>query len=61
MHVVIVGCGRVGSGLARIIEAQGHSVAVLDKERKLVGLVRQERLVGFLGDTGSTREEAAHA
>ena len=38
-----------------------HPVAVLDKERKLVGLVRQERLVGFLGDTGSTREEAAHA
>jgi trk system potassium uptake protein TrkA len=32
MHVVIVGCGRVGSGLARIIEGQGHSVAVLDKD-----------------------------
>jgi len=32
MHVVIVGCGRVGSGLARIIENQGHSVAVLDKD-----------------------------
>jgi trk system potassium uptake protein TrkA len=31
MHVVIVGCGRVGSGLARIIEEQGHSVAVVDK------------------------------
>ncbi|HKY65347.1 MAG TPA: TrkA family potassium uptake protein [Acidimicrobiales bacterium] len=32
MHVVIVGCGRVGSGLARIIEDKGHSVAVIDKE-----------------------------
>jgi trk system potassium uptake protein TrkA len=32
MHVVIVGCGRVGSGLARIIEDKGHSVAVLDKD-----------------------------
>ncbi len=32
MHVVIVGCGRVGSGLARIIEGQGHSVAVVDKD-----------------------------
>jgi trk system potassium uptake protein len=32
MHVVIVGCGRVGSGLARIIEDQGHSVAVVDKD-----------------------------
>ena len=34
MHVVIVGCGRVGSGLARIIEEQGHSVAVVDKDPK---------------------------
>ena len=34
MHVVIVGCGRVGSGLARIIEDQGHTVAVVDKEPK---------------------------
>jgi trk system potassium uptake protein TrkA len=32
MHVVIVGCGRVGSGLARIIEDKGHSIAVLDKD-----------------------------
>jgi trk system potassium uptake protein TrkA len=31
VHVVIVGCGRVGSGLAtRLVEA-GHSVAVIDK------------------------------
>jgi trk system potassium uptake protein TrkA len=34
MHVVIVGCGRVGSGLAKIIEDQGHSVAVVDKDPK---------------------------
>ncbi|MEU1479479.1 betaine/proline/choline family ABC transporter ATP-binding protein [Streptomyces sp. NPDC005760] len=38
-----------------------HPVAVLDKERRLVGVVRQERLVAFLGDTESPREEAAHA
>jgi trk system potassium uptake protein TrkA len=31
MHVVIVGCGRVGSGLAISLTAQGHSVAVMDK------------------------------
>ncbi|HEY3143735.1 MAG TPA: TrkA family potassium uptake protein [Acidimicrobiales bacterium] len=31
MHVVIVGCGRVGSGLARILEDQGHSVGIVDK------------------------------
>lgn len=32
MHVVIVGCGRVGSGLARILEEREHSVAVIDKD-----------------------------
>jgi trk/ktr system potassium uptake protein len=32
MHVVIMGCGRVGSRLARRIEKQGHSVAVIDKD-----------------------------
>jgi trk system potassium uptake protein len=34
MHVVIVGCGRVGSGLARILEDADHSVAVVDKQPK---------------------------
>jgi trk system potassium uptake protein TrkA len=31
MHVVVVGCGRVGSGLALSLEADGHSVAILDR------------------------------
>ncbi len=31
MHVVVVGCGRVGSGLAGMLEEQGHSVAVIDR------------------------------
>ncbi|MSO86047.1 MAG: TrkA family potassium uptake protein [Acidimicrobiia bacterium] len=34
MHVVIVGCGRVGSGLASILEDGGHTVAVIDKQAK---------------------------
>ena len=34
MHVVVVGCGRVGSGLARILEDTGHTVAVVDKQQK---------------------------
>jgi trk system potassium uptake protein len=34
VHVVVVGCGRVGSGLARILEDDGHTVAVIDKTRK---------------------------
>jgi len=50
MHVVIVGCGRVGSGLARLIEEQGHSVAVLDKNptafRRLHDDFRGQQVVG---------------
>lgn len=34
MHVVVVGCGRVGSGLAGILEDSGHTVAVIDKAAK---------------------------
>lgn len=30
MHIVIMGCGRVGSSLARALERRGHSVAVID-------------------------------
>ncbi|HEX8343769.1 MAG TPA: TrkA family potassium uptake protein [Actinoplanes sp.] len=31
MHVVIMGCGRLGSTLAHKLEARGHSVAVIDQ------------------------------
>ncbi|MGC1212206.1 MAG: TrkA family potassium uptake protein [Micromonospora sp.] len=32
MHVVIMGCGRVGSTLAHSLESRGHSVAVIDQD-----------------------------
>lgn len=31
MHVIVVGCGRVGSELAVRLQREGHSVAVIDK------------------------------
>lgn len=34
MHVVVVGCGRVGAGLARAIEQHGHTVALIDKNSR---------------------------
>lgn len=47
MHVVVVGCGRVGAGVARSVEAEGHSVAVIDRQPKAF-----ERLSdGFGGST----------
>ena len=30
MHIVILGCGRVGSALAQTLDGQGHSVAIID-------------------------------
>lgn len=32
MHVVIMGCGRVGSTLAHTLESRGHSVSVIDQD-----------------------------
>ncbi|MFX0593794.1 potassium channel family protein [Melissospora conviva] len=32
MHIVIMGCGRVGSTLAHNLEARGHSIAVIDHD-----------------------------
>jgi trk system potassium uptake protein TrkA len=47
VHVVVVGCGRVGSGLARILEERGHTVAVIDKEPRSFRLLPP----GFTGKT----------
>ena len=61
MHVVIVGCGRVGSGLSRIIEEQGHSVAILDKDPRAFRRLHEgfggKQVVGVGFDRG--RLEAA--
>ena len=60
MHVVIVGCGRVGSGLARIIEDSGHSVAVIDKDptafRRLHEGFAGQQITGVGFDRGHLEE-----
>ena len=45
MHIVIMGCGRVGSTLAHILEEQGHSVAIIDQDREAFRRLRS----GFRG------------
>ena len=51
MHVVVVGCGRVGSELAGTLEKSGHTVAVIDKDpnafRRLPAGYAGQRVVGF--------------
>ncbi|OFB40711.1 TrkA family potassium uptake protein [Frankia sp. B2] len=42
MHVVILGCGRVGSALARSVERFGHSVAIIDQNPAAFGRLPQD-------------------
>jgi trk system potassium uptake protein TrkA len=34
VHVVVVGCGRVGSGVAVQLESQGHTVSIIDRSKR---------------------------
>ena len=61
MHIVIMGCGRVGSTLAHILEDRGNSVAVVDRDpeafRRLRPAFKGERVTGV----GFDREVLARA
>lgn len=54
MHVIIAGCGRVGSELATNLERLGNSVAVVDKNEKAFERLRSDfkggQVVGFVFD-----------
>ena len=65
VHIIVVGCGRVGSELATELSDEGHSVVVIEKKRDSL-----RRLTHFHGKTivgsGFDRDvlfqaEAAHA
>jgi trk system potassium uptake protein len=47
MRVVIVGCGRVGAGLAVSLATEGNTVAVVDKDRRAFDRLGED----FGGDT----------
>lgn len=54
MHIVIGGFGRVGRGLAQGLEAQGHSIAVIDRNRDVFdefgGDLKGRKLTGEVFD-----------
>ncbi|MGI8662412.1 MAG: potassium channel family protein [Acidimicrobiales bacterium] len=60
MHVVVVGCGRVGSGLAQAVEAAGHTVAIIDRKesafRRLPDGFVGRQIVGVGFDRDRLRE-----
>ena len=42
MFVVIVGCGRVGSAIAKSMHAEGHEVSVLDEDPEAIALLNRD-------------------
>ncbi|NNN19696.1 MAG: TrkA family potassium uptake protein [Acidimicrobiaceae bacterium] len=51
MHIIVIGCGRVGSELATRLSEDGHSIAVIDKAerafRRLPDKFTGQTIVGF--------------
>jgi trk system potassium uptake protein TrkA len=60
VHVVVVGCGRVGSEIAGTLEQQGHTVSIIDKRkdafRRLPKGFAGNRIVGFGFDRDTLTE-----
>ncbi len=60
VHVIVVGCGRVGSELAAALDRDGHSVVVLDKAerafRRLPGDWGGRTVLGFGFDRDSLEQ-----
>ncbi|HWL65361.1 MAG TPA: TrkA family potassium uptake protein [Actinomycetota bacterium] len=54
MHIVIAGCGRVGSELATNLERLGHSVVIIDKTERAFERLKPDfsgkKIVGFAFD-----------
>ncbi len=46
VHAVIVGCGRVGSNLARLLAERGDEVAVIDSREQAFDLAQQRLRLG---------------
>jgi trk system potassium uptake protein TrkA len=60
VHIVIMGCGRVGAALAQTLEQQGHTVAVIDQDptafRRLGAGFGGRRVSGVGFDQDTLRE-----
>src|ERR1700751_3655225 len=68
VHIVIMGCGRVGSTLAHILEDRGDSIAVIDRDpeafRRLRSSFKGDKITGIgfdravLTQAGTERADA---
>jgi trk system potassium uptake protein TrkA len=53
MFVLIVGCGRVGSSIARTLLAEGHEVSVLDEDPEAIAQLEKGQDQGWEDVGGS--------
>ncbi|HSR24823.1 MAG TPA: NAD-binding protein, partial [Candidatus Eisenbacteria bacterium] len=61
MHVIVVGCGRVGSGLARLLASEGHEVFVVDQDPHAADLLGRGFRGTFLEGSAIAREVLGQA
>ncbi len=64
MHAIVVGCGRVGSELAVSLERAGHTVAIIDKNRRAFRRLPEDwkgqQVIGFGFDRDHLEQAGAH-
>lgn len=56
MHIIVMGCGRVGSGLADRLDTEGHSVCIIDKNQKARLRLSKRFAGGFIHGNGFNRK-----
>ncbi|GAA3728046.1 potassium channel family protein [Salinactinospora qingdaonensis] len=56
MHIVIMGCGRVGSTLAHRMEDMGHTVAVIDRDPEAFRRLRSSTAKAAVTGMGHDRD-----
>lgn len=61
MRFIIIGCGRMGEGLARALSQRGHTVTVLDKNRDAMEQLEHSLQGRTLVGSGFDRRVLVHA
>ena len=61
MKIVIIGCGKVGTSIARELNAENHDISVVDNDRKAVARLSETLDVLGVEGNGATYEVLAEA
>ena len=61
MRIVIIGCGKVGTSIARELNAENHDISVVDNDRKAVARLSETLDVLGVEGNGATYEVLAEA